>query len=58
MKILPTVLLNNFPEIVFNCSVFFDNMKAVDFWSGKTVAYDGKSMELELIHHTCALIEF
>lgn len=34
------------------------DMKAADFWSGETVAHDGKLLEFELAPHTCKLIEF
>ena len=35
-----------------------ENMKASDFWSGKSLACDGKYLQFELAPHTCRLIEF
>ena len=34
------------------------DMKATDFWSGKSVSHDGKLLEFELAPHSCQLIEF
>ena len=39
------------------CGISKD-MKAADFWSGKSLAHDGKCMQFELAPHTCRLIEF
>ena len=39
------------------CGISSD-MKAADFWSGKSLPHDGKVLQFELVPHTCRLIEF
>ncbi len=39
------------------CGISKD-MKAADFWEGKSLIHDGKRLQFELAPHTCRLIEF